>query len=211
MRNLVYKELKISINKFFFILPLILSLLFFIPQWIFTLAFSYFFWISVSTIYSSYNAQGDMSFCSMLPVTKEDIVKSKIYTFFIIEGVHIVSGLLMGIVHNILYGSMNFLLDINIAFVGIILVMYSVFNIIFLPKYFKSAYYFGKPLILASAVALAYAFIFEYGVIRFEFVRNIVEGTISSQVIVLVVGLVFTVILNYIAIEKSVINFEHKK
>jgi hypothetical protein len=105
----------------------------------------------------------------------------------------------MGIVHNLLYGSTNFLLDINIAFVGIILVMYALFNIIFLPRYFKTAYFVGKPLIYASAAALVYAFLAEYSSIRFVSFRNIVEGELSSQVIVL---------MSYITIKKSILNFE---
>lgn len=211
MKNLVYKEFKLSINKFFVILPFVLALLLFIPQWIYTIAFSYFFWISVSTIFSAYNAQEDMSFCSTLPVTKRDIVKSKIAAFFILEGLHIVTGLAVGLIHNEIYGSYNFLLDINIAFVGIILGMYSLFNIIFLPMYYKSAYFFGKPVTYASAAALIYAFMFEYGVIRFEFIRNIVEGDVQTQMIFLGVSVIIMIVVNYIAIVKSIGNFESIK
>jgi|LGOV01.1.fsa_nt_gb hypothetical protein len=208
MRNLVYKELNLSISKFFYVLPLLLALLLLIPQWIYTIAFSYFFWISVSTIYSGYNAQEDLSFCSMLPVTKKDTVKSKIFAFYIIEGIHIFSGLIMVVVHNLLYGNTNFLLDLNIAFVGIIFGMYALFNIIFLPLYFKTAYKFGKPLIYASSAALIYAFIFEYGSIRFTFFREIVEGKVSNQITVLVVGIVVSIIMSYFTIKKSIANFE---
>ena len=134
MNNLVYKELKISINKFFFILPILLGLLMFIPNWIYTLVFMYFFWVSVSQIYSAYIAEQDHSFCMMLPVTKREIVKSKIYVLYILEGLHIAFGFLFGIIHNLIYGQFNFFFDINIAFFGLILVLFAIFNIIYLNK-----------------------------------------------------------------------------
>jgi hypothetical protein len=168
----------------------------------------YFFWISVSQIYSGYIAQEDYSFTAMLPVSKKDIANSKALSLFIVEGLHVVTGLILGIVHNLIYGSTNFFLDINFAFFGIVLVMYSLFNIIFLPLYFKSAYYFGKPVIYGVVITLIYAFIMEYGVIKYEFMRNIFEGTIYVQTIVLIIGIVLTVILNYIAVVKSRKNYE---
>lgn len=211
MNNLIYKELKISINKFFYVWPFVLALLLFIPHWIFTIVFSYFFWISVTTIYAAYNAEEDLSFSYMLPVAKKDIAKSKVYAFFILESLHIFTGILMVIVHNLLYGSYNFFLDANFAFFGIILIMYSIFNIIFLPLYFKTAYYFGKPVTYASIAAAIFAFIIEYSAIKFESFRTIVEGDISSQLIVLVVGIIFTIVISFIATKRSVINFERIK
>lgn len=208
MNNLVYKELRLSIGKFFFVLPFLLSLLLLIPMWIFTIVFSYFFWISVTTIHSTYLAQQDMSFCSMLPVSKKEIISARVYSFFILEGVHLVSGLIMGIVHVALYGGENFLLDLNFAFIGIILVMYGIFNIVFLPLFYKTAYKYGMPVIYGIAAALVYAFIFEFGSIRFEIFRTLFEGTIGSQLIVLAIGVVISLGLSYIALKKSIGNFE---
>jgi hypothetical protein len=147
----------------------------------------------------------------MLPVTRKDIATSKAISLFVVEGLHLVSGIIIGIIHNLLYGSMNIFLDINFAFFGIIIVMFSLFNIVFLPLYFKTAYFFGKPVIYGVVVTLVYAFLMEYGVLRFQFMRDIFEGTISNQIIVLVVGIVITVLLNYIAVIRSRKNYESIK
>ena len=208
MKNLLYKELKLSINRFLFIFPFLLALLLLIPQWIFLIVFSYFFWISVSQIYGAYNSQQDTSFCSMLPVTKKDIVMSKIYSFFIVEGIHILTGLIMVLVHIQLYGSVNFLLDLNIAFIGIVFVMYSIFNIVFLPLYFKTSYYYGRPVIYGIVVTFIYGFIMEYGVLRFAAFRKAFEGKTSTQLMVLGVAILITFGLNFIAVRRSVSNFE---
>jgi DNA-binding transcriptional regulator YhcF (GntR family) len=72
MKNLLYKELTLSIHPFFsLIMPFMLSLLFLIPNWIFTIVFLYFFWISAPQIFSGYTAQLDQAFLSSLPVSKK--------------------------------------------------------------------------------------------------------------------------------------------
>lgn len=208
MRNLIYKELKITINKFFYILPLLLGLLMFIPGWIFTLVFMYFFWISISQIYSAYIAKGDHRFNEMLPVSKKEIVLSKIYTVYILEGLHFILGLIFGVFHNMIYGQWNFFFDINIAFFGHILLLFAIFNIVFLPMYFKTGYYFGKAVIYANIVVLIYAFIIEFSVTRYQAVMDILEGDISTQLIILGIGIIVSAILSYITIKKSLSNFE---
>ena len=208
MRNLVYKEFKLSISWFFYVLPFMLACLMFIPQWIYTFVFMYFFWITIIQICAGYIAREDNGFNAMLPVTKREIVLSKISAILIIEGIHILAGVIFGIIHNQLYGSYNFFMDINIAFFGVMIVMYSIFNIIFLPQYFKTAYYYGKVVVIGVIVVLVYGFIFEYGALRFEFMRDIFEGTLPVQLLVFGIASVITIILNYIAIRKSVYNYE---
>lgn len=208
MKNLVYKELKLSINKFFYILPVILSVLFFIPQWIFSIVFLYFFWISVIQIYVTYRAQSDYAFLSMLPVTKKDIVKSKVISLVILESIHILLGVIFGIIHNLIYGSTNFLMDINPAFFGVIFVMFGLFNIIFLPGYFKTAYKYGLPAIIGAVATLLFAAFFEVGAIAIPFVSNIVESNSTGiQILVLVVGIAIFIGLNVIATIKSTKNY----
>ncbi|MDY0278706.1 MAG: ABC-2 transporter permease, partial [Acholeplasma sp.] len=113
MKNLLFKELTLTIGKFFYLLPLLLGLLFFIPNWIFTLVPMYFFWISIPNIFSSYSAQLDYPFLSLLPVTKANIVVAKTVSIYIIQGIHIIFALIFGIIHNLIYGQYNFFLQIN--------------------------------------------------------------------------------------------------
>ena len=109
----------VLINKFFYVLPILLAGLIMIPQWIFILVFMYFFWISVINICAGYIAREDNSFTAMLPVSKRDVVKSKIAAISIIELVHLGSGIIMGIIHNYIYGTFNFFMDMNFVSVSI--------------------------------------------------------------------------------------------
>ncbi|MFA6801377.1 MAG: ABC-2 transporter permease [Acholeplasmataceae bacterium] len=208
MRNLVNKELRLSINKFFFLLPFILGLLFFIPGWIYILAFMYFFWVTVPQIFSAYLNQKDYDFMTTLPVAKKDIVTSKAVSMYIIELLHILAAVIFTLIHNELYGSWNFFMDLNVAFFGVGILMFGIFNIVFLPGYFKTAYFFGKPLIIATAVTLVYGFIFEYGVIKFSFMQKLLEGNLGTQFWVLGVGVIVSVILSIYAIRISIKKYE---
>jgi len=206
--NLIYKEVKLSISLLFFILPFLLGLLMFLPNWIFTFVFMYFFWISAPQIYSAYIAQQDFSFSMMLPISKKEYVKSKIYALYIIECLHLFFGFLFGIIHNLIYGQSNLFFDVNIAFFGMILVLFTVFNILFLPLYFRSGYFFGKPVIYGIAATMIFGFIIEWSAIKYQWFRDIFEGPLLTQVIVAVVSIVITIIANVIALKKSVTNYE---
>ena len=120
MRNLLYKELNLSVNKFFYLLPFLVGLLFFIPQWFYTLVPMYLFWITVPQVYSAYLSNLDDNFTAALPVTKSDIVVSKSLSLMILELLQIVAILVFVLIHNHLYGSWNFSLDLNIAFFGVV-------------------------------------------------------------------------------------------
>jgi ABC-2 type transport system permease protein len=168
----------------------------------------YFFWISVSQIYAGYIGKGDHSFNAVLPVSKKEIVLSKIYSLFILEGLHIIIGIFFGIFHNLIYGQWNFFFDINIAFIGHILLLFAIFNVIFLPMYFKTGYYFGKPVIYGNVAVVIYAFIIEYSITRYQWVRDVLEGDILTQYIILFIGVILSVGLSIFTIRKSISNFE---
>ena len=151
MKNLIYKELTFSINKFFYILPILLGALMLIPGWIYMLVFMYFFWITVPQIFAAYNINADYNFASTLPVRRQDIVRAKIYTIFILEALHVIFAVLFGLLHNWIYQtSWNLFFDINLAFFGVGILMFAIFNLVFLPKYFKTAHFFGKPTIYGT-------------------------------------------------------------
>ena len=211
MRNLLYKELNLSIHPFFYFLPIILGLLMFIQMWIYIIVFMYFFWFPMVNIPAGYIAKEDNSFNAMLPVTKKEIVQSKIYAIIILQAVHVIFAIIFGIIHNHIYGTYNFFFDINVAFFGVAILMFAIFNISFFPWYFKTAYSYGKPVILGIIITLVYGFIFEFGIVRFEFMRTVFEGPVINQMIVLIVAIVASVVLTIFTIKLSTKNFESIK
>ncbi|XMB73034.1 ABC-2 transporter permease [Mycoplasmatota bacterium WC30] len=212
MKKLIYKELFLSVNKFFYVLPILLAGLIMIPQWIFMLVFMYFFWISVPQIFSAYLAQQDYEFTTVLPVKKSDIAKAKGLTIIILELYHIILAVIAGIIHVLIYGSANIFLDISPAFFGYVLIMFALFNIVFLPLYFRTAYYFGKPLILGVIVSTIFGIGLELLVLLLPEAAKILDNPNTLyQISILIVGIGMFVGLNWLALNRSARNYEQIK
>jgi hypothetical protein len=144
----------------------------------------------------------------MLPVTKKEVVKSKIYAVLILEGLHLATGFLFGLIHNAIYGSYNIFFDVNIAFFGAMVLMYALFNLAFFPTYFKTGYFFGKANIYGVIVTLVYGFIIEFTVAKYGGVQEIFEGSIGVQGLVLLVGLVLSLLLTVYTYRQSLYHYE---
>ncbi|MBU1145177.1 MAG: ABC-2 transporter permease [Firmicutes bacterium] len=212
MKNLIYKELVLSVNKFFYVLPILLAGLIMIPQWIFILVFMYFFWVSAPQIFSAYLAQQDYEFTTVLPVKKSDIAKSKGYTVIILELYHIVLAVIFGIIHVLVYGSFNIFLDISPAFFGYVFIMFGLFNIVYLPLYFKTAYYFGKPLIFAIIVSTIFGIGLELLDLLVPWASKILDNpNVFYQTGMLFAGIIIFVGLSRISLNKSAKNYEQIK
>ena len=77
MKNLIYKELKLSINPLFYLVTLLGSLIL-IPNWVYFIAISYLLYIAVPNIFTTNKAQNDIAFSTLLPVRKRDVVGARI-------------------------------------------------------------------------------------------------------------------------------------
>ncbi len=210
MKQLMYKEFKLSIHKFFFIVPILTGALLLIPQWVFLVAMMYFFWISIPNIYSTYNAQNDLTFCMLMPIKKEDYVKSKIYSVMFLEGLSILFGVVFAILNHLFYGTPNFVLDLNAAFFGVVFIMYGIFNLVFFPEYFKTGYRFGKATIYGNVVAILFALLVEVLVATVPTIQVWMESSnyLWFQIVFLFLGMVLFGVANLIAFIQSKKRFE---
>lgn len=212
MKNLIYKELFLSVNKFFYVLPILLAGLIMIPQWIYMLVFMYFFWISVPQIFSAYLAQQDYEFTTVLPVKKSYIAISKGLTVIILELFHLILAVIAGIIHNLVYGSFNIFIDISPAFYGYAFIMFAIFNIIYLPLYFRTAYHFGKPLIYGVIVSTIFGIGLELLALLVPWASKIIDNpSIFYQLGMLFAGILIFIGLNWFALNKSARNYEQIK
>lgn len=158
MHNLLYKDLNMTIHKFFLLgMPLMTGLLFLIPQWPYFLAPMYFFFVTIPNLFGSFNAQRDNEFSFVLPVSKDEMVRARLNAFLVMEGAHLLTALLFAALRNLLYGPENFLMDPNAAFFGLVLVMFGLFNVVFFPRYYKTAWFYGKATVLGVAVVILFA------------------------------------------------------
>ena len=209
MKNLLYKELRLSIHPLFYPLLLVCGALLMIPKWIFFLALMYIFFIVVPNIFTMGKAQNDILFSVMLPVRKRDVVKSRVMSIVLVELLQLLIAAAFALLHAVLYHQKNFLMDPNLAFFGFAFVMYGVFNIIFFPMFYKTAYKVGIPAIVAIAAALLFATAVEFAVLAIPALREL-DGmwNVGAQLWVLAGGIVLFVLLNMLAYRISARRFE---
>ena len=86
--------------------------------------------------------------------------------------------------------------------------MYGIFNIIFLPGYFKTAYRFGKPLIYGVIVTLIFGVSIELLALLNETARTFLENPATGyQVATLTIGIVLFIGFSYIALKISHVRY----
>lgn len=208
MNKLLYKEFKIAIHPLYIISSLVFGALVMIPQWIFLLVPLYFCMATTPNLLGQYRANKDNQFTILLPVSREDVVRTRIFAFSILELIHIIFTVLFMLMHFIVYkGGTNFGFDLNAAYVGMMFMIFGVFNFVLFPAYYKTAEAFGIPVIIASATATLIAAAAEVlAMISLPYSR-LMEQVPVMQLIVLVLGIVLYVLLTVTAYNLSIRSF----
>ena len=136
MKQLIKKEFILGwkwYNYLFFVFPLMV----FIPEYpLFTSVLYMFFF--VTTLFPSLIANNDFKFMSGLPIRRKDIVASKFFNILFGQtGTLFLTVVCLLIKVFVIKETALPLIDPNFAFIGMTLIEYSVFNMIFMTQYFK--------------------------------------------------------------------------
>lgn len=100
----------------------------------------------------------DVLYTALLPVRKRDVVKAR---YLFVVSLQMTGTLLCGLLtalrmtalRNVPVYQSNPLMNANPAFLAYLLVIMTLFNIIFLGGFYKTAYYYGRPFILFCVAA----------------------------------------------------------
>ena len=113
------------------------------------------FFITLGIYQSFQNAReaNDIVYSALLPVAKQDVVKGKYQFVMLIELCGFAVMAMMTILRmTILADSpvyrQNMLMNANPFFLGMVLLIFGLFNVIFLGGFFKTAYSIGKPFLI---------------------------------------------------------------
>lgn len=208
MYNLLMKELKLGVSPFFYILPFLTGALMLIPGWLYFLVILYFCFITIPNMFAGYKTQNDLIFSSMMPVTKKEIVRARVSVIVILEFIRIVVAMIYGVITLRLYPNLKYIFFApSFGFWGLCFVMLAIFNIIFISMYFKTAYKYGAPALVAITAAMLFAGGAEWLGIQNSIVFDLFKGTgadnLAVQLFILITGFlifaIFTVIAYYIA------------
>lgn len=183
MKNLLCKDFKLGISPFFYFLPVLTGALMLIPGWLYFIVLMYFCFITVPNMFATYKVQNDLMLSIMMPVTKKDIVKSRMLSVISLELLHIIIAVFFAIINNNLYDSAKFIfLEPNIAFFGLIFIMFALFNIIFFPMFYKTAYKYGAPVIVSNAAIIIFASVVELLALFNPSINMYLRGSYASSV-----------------------------
>lgn len=212
MKNLLYKEFKLTISPLFYVLPFLTSLLMLIPSWIYFMVAMYTLFISFPNIFALSKANNDLGFSIMMPVSKNEIVKARIVSMHSLQLLQIVFIIIFAIINKMLYNIPNFFTIPNASFIGLVLILYGIFNIIFFPMHYKSGYKYGWALIFGLIATLVFAVGVEIANKTIDLFRVYLNTTssemLSYRLAALGVGIIVYIILGILSYKISAKRFE---
>jgi hypothetical protein len=211
MKNLLLKEFHLSVHPTSYLFLALASMLL-IPNYPYYVAFFY-QTLGIFFMFQNGNTTNDIFFSALLPVRKSDVVKARFFSVVILELLQIGFSIPFAILRYVLMADQNMAgMEANIALFGLIFMMYGIFNLLFLPTFYKTAYKVGLPFMLACSAMLIFAGAAEVAV---NFVPgwkaaldSIDPASFPQQTLVLVVGILVFGLLSLLAYQKSVDRFE---
>ncbi|PUA38290.1 hypothetical protein C8Z91_15640 [Paenibacillus elgii] len=212
MYNLVMKDLKLGVSPMLFIMPLLMGALMLVPGWIYFIVILYFCWITIPNMFAGYRTQNDLIFTTMMPVTRKDMVKARVFVIVILELLHIVSAMIFGMINIRLYPNLtNHFFAPHMGFWGLSFVMLAIFNIIFIPMYYKTAYKYGGAMFASVSAAMLFAGVAQWIGFQNSFVSDIFNGTgahnMALQTSILLTGILIFVAFTMIAYQIGIKRF----
>ncbi|ANS74289.1 hypothetical protein AWM70_06565 [Paenibacillus yonginensis] len=211
MYNLVMKDLKLGVNPWFLVLPLFTGALMFVPGWVYFIVPLYFCFITVPNMFGGFKSQNDLVFSTIMPVTKKDIVKARITVVVILELLHLLVAMIFSLFTLRLYPNLTYFFFVpHTGFWGLCFIMLGIFNLVFLPMYYKTAYKYGAATVASITAAILFAGVAQWAGISSPWMNGIFYGSGTNhtlqQLSILALGIVifiaFTLIAYRIAVKR---------
>lgn len=211
MKNLLYKEWKLAIHPTGFIF-LLMGPMLLIPNYPYYVAFFY-QTLGIFFTFMNGNTTNDVFFTTLLPVRKRDVVKARLATVIGLEVLQIVIAVPFAILRGMIVPAENLVgLDANLALFGMVFIMFGVFNVVFLPLFYRTAYKTGTPYLLATTVMTVVVLAAELVIQLTPALKQTLDTTAPAytaiQMIVLLAGMLIFALLNAVAYRRSVNAFE---
>lgn len=209
IKDLVYKEFRLNIVPWaytFFAFALLLL----IPSWVFFIAIAYIYMV-IMFVAQFDKANNDLAFAMSLPVPKRSIVQARTMTVIIVELGFLALCTPIAILRYYLYPHGNEVgMNVNLAFFGLMLVMFVIFNTIYLPGAYKRAYRMLWPLLGGTAISVTIIGILTTLIAVIPSLSILNDrglGNLGAQATVFVASVVVYAVVTYVAYRKAASNF----
>ena len=212
MKKLLYKEMKLSANPltYWFI---IFSAMTMIPRYP-ILVGSFFICLGIFHTYQQIREYDDVTYTVMLPVKKRDIVTAKYLFVLFIELTAFILCTLLTIIRMKILGTAvpyatNQLMNANMAYLGYTMIVFAVFNSIFLAGFFKTTYKIGKPFFIFCVVSFIIIIMGEilHHIPDLESLNNPSNLSVP-QAVIFAIGVVVFMLCTWLSYQKAVKDFE---
>lgn len=214
MKKLLYKEFMLSLNPLYFVF-ILMGAMMMIPEYNYYVLFIYTAMVVVNNIFTTGKVNKDIEYTAMLPISKKDVVKARFLSIALYQLVNIASAAVFAVIANILYGNGTNPggIDRNVAFFGFAFIMMGVFNIAYLPAFYKTANKMLRSIVFGMIALVVCISIFEtvsqyvYSPVGAYLDSSTAQGMLM-QIPVLVAGIIIYAVLNVAAYRISAKRFE---
>ena len=213
MKALIRKEMRLSASvlSYIFIFSAFLSLCPGYP----ILCGAFFTTFGLFHSFQNAREANDIVFSALLPVARNTIVKGKYLFSVMIETasflvMSILTVLRMTVLSEVPAYRLNALMNANPFFLGMTLLIFGLFNLIFIGGFFRTAYVFSKPFvayIIAAFLTLSIAEALHHFP-GLEALNAFGFDHIILQITLLLAGLLLFVLLTFISYRKACERFE---
>lgn len=214
MRNILRKELVLSSSPLAFIF-IAFGLMFLLPGYP-ILCGAFFVTLGLFQSFQTAREANDIVFSALLPIAKKDVVKGK----FLFAGFIECCGLLLMLVSVLLRMTAfsdaapyraNALMNANFFALACALLIFGLFNLIFVSGFFKTAYNIGKPFIVYIIVVFLVIGLSEalHHVPGLGALNAFGTEKLGLQLGLFAAGLVAYGLLTALAYKKACVSFEH--
>ncbi|MEE1281185.1 MAG: ABC-2 transporter permease [Acutalibacteraceae bacterium] len=212
MSKLLYKEMRLAANPLSYIFIVFTAMTFFPGYPI--LCSGFFVSFGIFQTYQQTREYDDIIYTALLPTKRKDVVSAKYLFTVIIQLVSFVlctvfTVLRMTVMKDGIAYTTNQMMNANLLYLGLVLMIFAAFNIVFLGDFFKTAYKIAKPFFKFCAVAFSIILVGEalHHFPGLEYLNN-TSGTSLFQNIVLVLGIVTYIVGTIWSLKKSIKSFE---
>lgn len=213
MKSLIYKEFKLATPLLTFLF-LGFSLMTFIPGYP-ILCGVFFICFGIFQSYQYSREAGDISYSVLLPVKKTDIVKAKYGATILLQILAFILLMIFTLIRMTFMSDVeiyknNALMGANFVFLGFALLIFALFNWIFLGGFFKTAYGIGKPFVIFIILNFLIIIVAEalHHVPRFEWMNELDYINCGMQIVFLMCSIATYIVVTVVSCRVSQKRFE---
>ncbi|MFA7724696.1 MAG: ABC-2 transporter permease [Candidatus Izemoplasmatales bacterium] len=211
MKNLLYKEFKLATHPTTYLF-LSFGLMLLIPNYPGYVGFFY-ICLSIFFVFLTGRENRDIFFTVSLPIKKTDAVKARCMMIAIIELVQILIAIPFAFIGNSINPAGNLAgIETNVAFFGFVFMMFSIYNIVFIPLFYKTTYKIGIPFLYGGIAFGLFYVLVEMLVWIPSSIQTFLDTTnpaiMLQQIPILIIGIIIWFAVWIITYKKAASNFE---